>query len=234
MRIVTAIAALLLTACASTPPAPPVEAQGQRAIAMVSLVDSAVVHAFRTASTFASFDNQYPLTWNVSDLLIDATSEASSARISRLDAPQWLASADSPVRRKADGGYLLNRTTAGQIKRFCVAQKIGTIIIWLDDNQTRTVQGAQFELIGNGALEIDSSGVNPFIAYSSALGIGVNCTDGRVIAAARDNSMQRIANFRPPPGGLPQLELDKTRSYFESLSKRLASDLLQQLGIAAQ
>ncbi len=232
MRIVSAIAALLLlTACNTVPQAPPPELSGQRAIAMVSLVDRSLVHAFRTTSAFASFDNQYPLTWNLNDLLIDATVSASASPIRSLEAPKWLAVAKTPVTRNASGGYLINSTTAGQIRRYCIAQEIGTLIIWLDDNQTRTVQSRQYDLTGNGALEIESAGVNPFIAYSSALGVGVECDSGRVVAIARDNSMQRIANFRPPPGGLPQLELDKTRGYFEQLSVQLAADLLQQLGL---
>lgn len=231
MRLIMLIAALSLGGCTTVAQPPPADVQDQRSIGMLSLVDSSVVHAFRADSNFSNFDNQYPLTWNVSDMLVDATSEAASVEITLLTAPQWLAKARQPVTRSASGGYLLDRTTAVQLSRYCVAQNLVSLIIWLDDNQTRTVQGAQYELVGNGAIEIDSPGVNPFIAYSSALGIGVLCDGGRISAVARDNKMLRIANFRPPPGGLPQLELDKTRPYFEQISQQLARDLLNQMGL---
>ncbi len=231
MRLILLSAALLLGACATTPPTVPNESADQRGIAMITLVDRAVVHAFRTESEFASFDNQYPLTWNVSDMLVEATGAAAAVEIAVKNTPQWLASQQNTVSRTDSGSYVLNRTTAGQIGRYCIAQNVGSLIIWLDDNQRRTVQGGQYALTGNGALEIESPGVNPFIAYSSVLGIGVDCRSGRITAAARDASLLRISNFRPPPGGLPQLELDKTRSYFEQQSQQLAKDLLSQMGL---
>lgn len=233
MRWLAIIATVVLCGCVTAPEPERIYTADRRATGLINTLATTVVHAYRTDTAFGSFDNNYPMTWNVAKLLDAAILEHAAVPIVSQATPAWLAdNIDSWLTRADNGRYRLAAASASQLGSYCRQRELGRLIVLLSDNRERLIQGVSYQLKNSGALEVEAFGVNPFVAYNNILALGIDCDSARLFATASSNALQPIENFQPPPGSLPQVELDKTRPYFQQIANVISIDLLSQMNSA--
>ncbi len=199
-------------------------------IGLINVIQERFMHHHQGVSVVTGYYNFYPVDWKISDTLLGAFEEISSAEITQIDAPGWFPKKPESIYRVGWTTPVLKKKYARRLEELCEAYALDVIVIFR--TEFSAAQPSRFGLFTQGELLVD----RPLFAHIRGVHLdSIDCNPVTRNIAINDKGLYADPSLIRPPEikEMPAEQIAAARPMIERMTIVLAYKLAAGLGVVS-
>ena len=199
-------------------------------IGLINVIEERFMHYHQGVSVLTSYYNFYPIDWKISDTLLGAFEEISTAEITKIDTPGWFPKKPQNIYRVGWTTPVLKKKYARRLEALCEAHALDVIVIVR--TEFSAALPSRFGLFTQGEFFLD----RPLYAHIRGVHLdSIDCNPVTRNITINDKAIYTDPSLIRPPEAkeMPAEQIAAARPMIERMAIVLAYKLAAGLGVVS-